>query len=176
VEEKELFVFNDRELSKITEEEKVEEKTEVLELFEASEIEKIILKLEKMDLDIQTYAVDKVVEEAVSKKTEKKPKLLYRVTTEKERFDFCSLSEVLGFVKNEASKGMTIQRYKGLGEMNPQQLWETTLDPEKRTLLQVALEDAVEADRMFTMLMGDQVEPRREFIENYAHQVKNLDI
>jgi DNA gyrase subunit B len=87
-----------------------------------------------------------------------------------------SLTEVLEYIMEGGKKGQYIQRYKGLGEMNPEQLWETTMNPETRVLLQVRIEDAVEANDIFSTLMGDEVEPRRKFIEEHALTVKNLDI
>ncbi|MDP8216276.1 MAG: DNA topoisomerase (ATP-hydrolyzing) subunit B [Candidatus Kaelpia imicola] len=87
-----------------------------------------------------------------------------------------SLRELLENVESQGKRGLQIQRYKGLGEMNPAQLWETTMDPDARTLVQVSLEDAVEADNIFTTLMGDQVEPRRNFIQEHAHEIRYLDV
>lgn len=84
--------------------------------------------------------------------------------------------EMLQFVRDESFKGSHLQRYKGLGEMNPDQLWETTMNPENRSLVQVTINDAEQADDMFTTLMGDKVEPRREFIQNHALEVVDLDI
>jgi len=100
----------------------------------------------------------------------------YKIKTKEEVQEFDSSRELYNHILSIAKKGISIQRYKGLGEMNPGQLWETTMNPEKRTLLQVSVEDSVKADEIFTILMGDQVEPRKEFIEQHALEVRNLDI
>jgi DNA gyrase subunit B len=98
------------------------------------------------------------------------------VTRGNERHEIGSFKEAMRWLFEQAKKGQTIQRYKGLGEMNANQLWDTTINPETRRLMQVRIEDAVAADDIFTTLMGDAVEPRREFIEKNALQVSNLDI
>jgi len=84
--------------------------------------------------------------------------------------------ELLDLLLKQGKKGINVQRYKGLGEMNPDQLWKTTMDPEKRVLLQVMIEDVVDTDEIFTILMGEEVEPRRDFIQNNALEVSTLDI
>ncbi len=103
-------------------------------------------------------------------------RLPVRVGIDSKSREVSSPRDIYQALMDLAKSGMEIQRYKGLGEMNPEQLWETTMDPSTRRLVRVTVEDAVEADRIFTVLMGEQVEPRREFIETYAKEVKNLDI
>jgi DNA gyrase subunit B len=90
--------------------------------------------------------------------------------------EFSSLEDFANFIIQDGKQGAYIQRYKGLGEMNPEQLWETTMNPENRTLLQVNINDTVEADQVFSVLMGDSVEPRRQFVEENALNVRNLDV
>ena len=109
-------------------------------------------------------------------KNDKPPFFIFNKEDDKNAVRIDDKEQLLSYFINEGKKGLGIQRYKGLGEMNPTQLWETTMNPDKRTLLQVRVEDAVETDEIFTVLMGEQVEPRREFINNHALDVSMMDI
>ena len=106
----------------------------------------------------------------------KPPFYVFQKDKEKEPVVFDDIIKMFYYLIEEGKKGLGIQRYKGLGEMNPDQLWETTMNPEKRTLLKVKIEDAIDADEIFTILMGEEVEPRREFIQSNALEVSTLDI
>jgi DNA gyrase subunit B len=140
----------------------------LVEFYEARDMEKLIDKIEKLGFDVSEEFL------SAAKKEKKKP---YKITSdEHDTKELETLKECLDYVREIAKKGLAIQRYKGLGEMNPEQLWETTMNPETRTLLKVTMEDTVEANDMFTILMGDAVEPRRAFIEKHALDVRNLDI
>jgi len=175
VEEETQFLYDDQELAKaikklekdLKKDAEIDIKTEyVTEFYEARDMDKIVARVEKMGFKIEDFFEP-------DSGSKKKP---FKMISEDDIKELDTLKECLDYVREIAKKGLHIQRYKGLGEMNPSQLWETTMDPATRTLLKVALEHAAEADEMFTVLMGDQVEPRREFIERHALEVKNLDI
>ena len=101
---------------------------------------------------------------------------LYQVRKGRSVWYLYTYDELTNKLAEVGNENAVVQRYKGLGEMNPEQLWETTMDPQFRTMLKVELEDAVEADRIFSVLMGDKVEPRRKFIQDNAKKVRNLDL
>ncbi|TPW22114.1 MAG: DNA gyrase subunit B [Elusimicrobia bacterium] len=136
------------------------------ELWEMARLGKIAETLQRMGLDLKWYDVTR----------DEKTKPLFRSVMGSAERDGYSLRELIETVRDAGRHGAQIQRYKGLGEMNPDQLWETTMDPKKRRLLKVVLEDPADAELAFTTLMGDKVEPRRQFIERHAKEVKNLDI
>lgn len=100
----------------------------------------------------------------------------YKVKVGEEIINFETLTEFVGYIEARGKKGLNVQRYKGLGEMNPEQLWETTMNPDDRKLVQINIEDAQEADRVFTILMGSEVEERRSFIQRHALSISNLDV
>jgi DNA gyrase subunit B len=140
----------------------------VARIYEQSELETNVQALLDFGIDLRTWNGGPQAE----------PR--YRLTTRngaaKSPQDLPSLVAVLEAVRKAGQKGVDVQRYKGLGEMNYDQLWDTTMDPAKRTLLRVTLNDAAEADRLFSLLMGESVEPRREFIERHALEVSDLDV
>ena len=143
-------------------------------LIEVNE-QKIELSLNLLE-NLSAFDYSQVFQEHSDLETSLGLKDLLMNENEGESHSFKTWTEVLEFMVVYGKKGMYIQRYKGLGEMNPEQLWETTLDPETRTLKKVKVEDLVESDGLFTILMGDHVEPRRNFIEENALRVKNLDV
>ena len=136
------------------------------ELWEISRLAKIAESLKALGLDIRWYEVMR----------DEKTKPLFKAKADKSEKEGFSLKDLIETVRDAGRSGATVQRYKGLGEMNPEQLWETTMDPKRRKLLKVTLEDPADAELAFTTLMGDKVEPRRAFIERHAKEVKNLDV
>ncbi len=157
-------------LSSIPEEEQTEEmkhfepkSVPFIELYEEGKLRSLKVKLALYSASFDQYLIDQGP--------------LFNICDEEEiETPIYTLKELIDFLRKNGRKGIEIQRYKGLGEMNADQLWDTTMDPAKRTLMQVTLPDAVAADHMFTMLMGEEVAPRRAFIESHALSVKNLDI
>lgn len=134
-----------------------------IELYEEATLNDLIERLNQIQVELSQYNIAN--------------QLVLTIFEENDHEIPCfTMQEFVEFLRANGRKGIELQRYKGLGEMNADQLWETTMDPEKRTLLRVTLPDAIAADHMFTMLMGEEVPPRRAFIEQHALSVKNLDI
>ncbi len=189
--EKELYKSVSKVLSKITRKSTLDDiKNEIdrqkkdikivdlSDLTELRTVENILKGLEAKGLEAdEIFQEEAEIIEQQEKDNKKKLSPMFKVKDlDNQELLIFSIRELLEYIKKRGKEGLSIQRYKGLGEMNPEQLWETTMNPEARTLLQVTLEDAVKADNIFTILMGDEVAPRKEFIETHALEVKNLDI
>ncbi len=139
---------------------------EIKDLWELPKIDAIMKYLQRYGIEL-----------GEERKNEgRKKEIVFKIDKNGDSIEVNNFRQIVSIVRDFSLQGLTIQRYKGLGEMNPEQLWETTMDPARRKLWQVKLEDTVAADHIFTTLMGEQVEPRRAFIEAHALEVKNLDI
>jgi DNA gyrase subunit B len=193
------FARNDKELAKLTEKiegnlDEVEDdkpgngngnvsRVKVIELYESNGIQAVIEALEKKGFNLDHYAAQEeplfeLVEGGVSPgegEAPAEPKK-GKAKSEEKRVPIHSIPSILEQIKEIGGRGITIQRFKGLGEMNPEELWATTMDPDKRRMLKVELRDAADADNIFSILMGDEVAPRRQFIEENALNVRNLDV
>ncbi len=162
-------VADSRQLAAAVKNEGVEEiEDAVTEIHQSKDIERDLKSLKSLGLDLKKFFS--------RRDHRKKTRPSYILTSNGERAEIDGIREILPVLRNLGQKGVDVQRYKGLGEMNAEQLRVTTMAPASRTLMQIKVEDAVKADRMFTMLMGDQVAPRREFIERNALDVRMLDV
>jgi DNA gyrase subunit B len=137
------------------------------EIFESTEMSKLVAQLAKTDLEVDRFSPSEQPRYTITENPGQKNEA---------KTDLFAPLDILAQIRANGRKGLSIQRYKGLGEMNPKQLFETTMDPEKRRLLKVSVNDAAKTDSLFTLLMGDEVPPRRQFIEDNALNVQYLDV